>query len=155
MASGTLLPEYMTSIHGRVASRVLQHDRVSPFTDNMWRSIFYRHDVTSHHRICDVMRSNSTTWRHFLEDVTPCILPDMTLHHGTCDMCILRPTWRHLTVDMLRRVFYHTWRHSYDSMWRHVFYARLHDVTSQRTWRHVWQDSAVHSQRLFNVRSQF
>jgi hypothetical protein len=137
----------------------------------VWRHVFYnttacRHsqttcdvvystDMTSHHRICDVMRSNSTTWRHFLEDVTPCILPDMTLHHGTCDMCILRPTWRHLTVDMLRRVFYHTWRHSYDSMWRHVFYARLHDVTSQRTWRHVWQDSAVHSQRLFNVRSQF
>jgi hypothetical protein len=35
VTSCTLLPEYMTSLHGRVTSRVLQHDHMSPFTEDL------------------------------------------------------------------------------------------------------------------------
>jgi hypothetical protein len=41
VTSCTVLPDYMTSLHGRVMPRVLQHDHMSPFTEDMWRSVFY------------------------------------------------------------------------------------------------------------------
>jgi len=120
----------------------------------------------SYQRICDVMRSHPTTWRHLLEDVTPCILPDMTLYHGTCDMCstseymtslysghmtpcilphIASQLKKYVTSRVLRPT---TWRHFTDDVWRHVFYQAWRHipgrVTScvlrQTTWRHFTDD---------------
>jgi hypothetical protein len=141
VTSCTLLPDYMTTRHG------------------LWRHVFYatttcRHSQKTcsvfyqawcHITTCDVMRSNPTTWRHFLEDVTPCIIQDMTLHHGAWDMFSTTDymtslysghvtLWilphmtsqlrEHVTSRVLRPT---TWRHSTVDMWRCEFYHR---------WRH-------------------
>ena len=120
----------------------------------------------SYQRICDVMRSHPTTWRHLLEDVTPCILPDMTLYHGTCDMCstseymtslysghmtpcilphIASQLKKYVTSRVLRPT---TWRHFTDDVWRHVFYQAWRHIAGrvtscvlrQTTWRHFTVD---------------